>query len=513
MSSRAEEPRTRTGTGTRSGTSPRSVRHGLLAALACVPLLVGAAVAATSGPQPAESLSADGAQLVAPIAGDSAAASAVEAGGVAGGGVTAAAGVSDLRRAAIDAGTNASFLASGTAQLTDGTGKLRSGGDQLAAGVTELNDGSTRLADGMTKLQAATGQLGAGATRLADSVGGAIDSIATLGVIKGQLADAAANLDKDLAASRDPKAADLRAQLDGFRTQLDNAPLDGEIAHQLTELKDGSRELANQLAVPGYGFHDGIYTATDGAKKLSGGLHDLHDGVGHARDGLAQLDDGARRLDAMAKDNRTRVQSIQRSIPGASPVADADSASPPAALSPQLGLLILALSGAAAAAAGVLAYRRRRADAAITALCAAALAPVLAAIFGEGLGAHPGVLAGVTGVAARLLAATRALSAQINARAGRGARPIIAAGQLLQLAVASWLWTTPEPAVGVRALAGALPLHWASLSTSAFVHSGTDAARWVGVLLLAATAVVGATAVLLGGARRRGSVAPAPAPR
>ncbi|WP_454044935.1 hypothetical protein [Corynebacterium sp. Marseille-Q2516] len=50
--------------------------------------------------------------------------------------------MSDLRRAAIDAGTNASFLASGTAQLTDGTGKLRSGGDQLAAGVTELNDGS-----------------------------------------------------------------------------------------------------------------------------------------------------------------------------------------------------------------------------------------------------------------------------------------------------------------------------------------------------------------------------------
>ncbi|MBC3186579.1 hypothetical protein H7347_08360 [Corynebacterium sp. zg-331] len=442
------------------------VRSTLLVSLALVPLLAGSAYLALTDQGPEESWATGEQPHAAPVA--------------------ASAQLREARRAAIDAGTNAGFLANGTAQLLDGVSKFQA--EDVGGDVQRLRDGAAQLRDGMIQLQAATGQLGQGATELADGVGGAIDKVLTLGAIQGQLGEAAATLDKELEKSTDPRAGDLRGQLADFRAQLGNAGLSEEITGQLTRLRDGSRDLANQLAVPGYGFHDGVYSATDGAKRLAASMEEMQGGVSGALDGMGQLDAGARQLNDMAQENRTRVQGIQRALPVAQASASGDLGAE-SELQPTYALLIALFAAWGGAVAGLLG---RALDRVLAGLGATAAAGGLLWLLGAAL---PGAtLAAGAGIVGLTVAAAAGLSAA--ARRAAGTRAAVIAGVLfllVQVGVAGWAWTSAtasDLSPAWTAAAGLTPVHYATGALSALGNGGSATLVWTALAVLGAVAVL-----------------------
>ncbi|AEX71250.1 putative membrane protein [Corynebacterium diphtheriae CDCE 8392] len=251
--------------------SRKIVRRALAGALFFVPLIAGTVYATTQNVDPAATWSAaQETQQGAPA-------------------VQEDPSLVDIRRAAGEAGSQASLLKNGTTQLVDGTTALNNGTTQLVDGTKAAQNGAAQLADGMVKLQAATGQMGNGATEIANGIDQAVGQFQNVEVIRGQLLTAI-NL-----AMSDPKLADVKPDLEDFKRQVETFKVDDNITSQMNKLRDGSRELANQLAVPGYGFHDGIYSATKGSKDLSAGLNDLSGGVDQALTGVRDLDNGAKK--------------------------------------------------------------------------------------------------------------------------------------------------------------------------------------------------------------------------
>lgn len=460
------------------------VRSTLLFSLALTPLLAGAAYLTIAGHGPEESWSAGGEPQAAPVA--------------------ATAQLNDARRATIDAGANASFLANGTAQLLAGVEKFE--GQDVTGGVAQLREGAAQLREGMIQLQAATGQLGQGATELADGVGGAIDRVLALGAIQGQLGEAATTLDKELEKSTDPRAQDLRGQLADFKAQLANGGLGEEMTAQLTRLRDGSRDLSNQLAVPGYGFHDGIYSATDGAKRLSAGMDEMSGRVDGALEGAGSLSEGARKLNDMAQENRTRLQTIQRALLAPSPASAAGTeGAVRSELLPTYALLISLFAALGGLGAGLL---RRAADRALAAVGVAASAGVTLWLLGSSL-PWGTVLAG-TGVLALLTLASAGLSAGVRRAAGtRGALIAGLVFFLAQAGIAGWVWKsamTSDLSASWTALAALTPVHYSTAALSALSNGGSAALLGAGVAVLAAVALLSAAASWAAG-RGRGAVA------
>ncbi|MGV0342316.1 YhgE/Pip domain-containing protein [Corynebacterium mastitidis] len=460
------------------------VRSTLLFSLALTPLLAGAAYLTIAGHGPEESWSAGEEPQAAPVA--------------------ATAQLNDARRATIDAGANASFLANGTAQLLAGVEKFE--GQDVTGGVAQLREGAAQLREGMIQLQAATGQLGQGATELADGVGGAIDRVLALGAIQGQLGEAATTLDKELEKSTDPRAQDLRGQLADFKAQLANGGLGEEMTAQLTRLRDGSRDFSNQLAVPGYGFHDGIYSATDGAKRLSAGMDEMSGRVDGALEGAGSLSEGARKLNDMAQENRTRLQTIQRALPAPSPASAAGTeGGARSELLPTYALLISLFAALGGLGAGLL---RRAADRALAAVGVAASAGVTLWLLGTSL-PWGTVLAG-TGVLALLTLASAGLSAGVRRAAGtRGALIAGLVFFLAQAGIAGWVWKsamTSDLSASWTALAALTPVHYSTAALSALSNGGSAALLGAGVAVLAAVALLSAAASWAAG-RGRGAVA------
>ncbi|MEJ4099049.1 YhgE/Pip domain-containing protein [Corynebacterium mastitidis] len=465
------------------------VRSTLLFSLALAPLLAGAAYLTIAGHGPEESWSAGEEPQAAPVA--------------------ATAQLNDARRATIDAGANASFLANGTAQLLAGVEKFE--GQDVTGGVAQLREGAAQLREGMIQLQAATGQLGQGATELADGVGGAIDRVLALGAIQGQLGEAATTLDKELEKSTDPRAQDLRGQLADFKAQLANGGLGEEMTAQLTRLRDGSRDLSNQLAVPGYGFHDGIYSATDGAKRLSAGMDEMSGRVDGALEGAGSLSEGARKLNDMAQENRTRLQSIQRALPAPSAAgtagAEGSAGASRSELLPTYALLISLFAALGGLGAGLL---RRAADRALAAVGVAASAGVTLWLLGTSL-PWGTVLAG-TGVLALLTLASAGLSAGVRRAAGtRGALIAGLVFFLAQAGIAGWVWKnamTSDLSASWTALAALTPVHYSTAALSALSNGGSAVLLGAGVAVLAAVALLSAAASWAAGrGRERGAVA------
>ncbi|WIM73179.1 hypothetical protein QP028_06180 [Corynebacterium suedekumii] len=202
----------------------------------------------------------------------------------------------------------------------------------------------------MVELQAGVGQLGTGATEVADGVGTAVDQVVGLGALQGQLLGMIDDTVAGLEGATDPDLVDARTRLQDLRGQVEMAQLDGDLANQLTALKDGSREVANQLAVPGYAFHDGIYSATKGAQDLSHGLTEAQGGVDEAVAGVEELDAGVQRIDQMATQTQDRIGAIQRALPvvqaagtGEGVAAAAASEETIPTLAPMYAMLIAAL--------------------------------------------------------------------------------------------------------------------------------------------------------------------------
>ncbi|MBI8999635.1 hypothetical protein M0E87_02155 [Corynebacterium sp. CCM 9185] len=219
------------------------------------------------------------------------------------------------RRAAGEADTQAGFLVTGTGELHDGAAELADGSRRLSEGATEAANGSQQLTDGLIKLQAGTGQLGDGATRVADGVSRAVEQIEAMPGTRDELLKVLDDVDATLAKSDHPEAPQLRMDLVKLRVEVVNFRIAPEMISQLHELRDGSREVANQLSTPGQPFRDGIYSAVTGSRSLTSGLRELNEGTQTLRSGADELRDGAERIRVMAEANENKVEAIQAGLP------------------------------------------------------------------------------------------------------------------------------------------------------------------------------------------------------
>lgn len=448
-----------------------SLRNWITAFMLLVPLILGAAVASVAGLDPARSWSSADEPAAAPAP-------------------VPSSELVDARRAAGEAGAQAGFLATGTGELKDGVAEMRTGAETLPEQFSEAVTGAQRLHQGLVELQAGVGQLGTGANDIADGVGTAVDQVIGFGALQGQLLGFIDDTLEGIGDSEEPELVEARARLLELRGQVELIRLDGPVADQLRALKDGSRELANQLGVPGHAFHDGIYTATRGAQDLSYGLTQAQGGVDEAVAGVGKLDEGAQRIDDMATRTQDRIGDIQRALPATVTSAEADAGETILGLSPMFALLIasLALIGGAFAGAN---RRWWVLVAAVPALTAAGL--ILLWLVGSGATAQTlawSALVLALGVVA-FATATRALLGVFGVVGGS-----LAAGALglAQIGLVGWVWsnlTTSEVSGAWQLAANLSPLSWATAGLTTAGNDASPGLLWLALGVLGGMAVIG----------------------
>lgn len=444
----------------------RPLRRTLLASLLLLPLLGGATYSAATHMDPATAWSAPDTPSAAPGAAD----------------------LVPARRAAMEAGQQAGFLAGGTSELAKGAKELDDGTGKLATGAHDASTGAGQLAQGMVELQAGTGQLGSGAVQVADGVQKAVDQVQGLGLIQAQIITEIDRISADLEKNPSPDAVQFRKQLADFRVQVQNFKLDAAMVDQLAQLRSGSREIANQLNTPGYGYHDGIYSATKGSKELAAGLQQLDAGLAEAQKGSTKLSEGATKVDGMATRNKEKVGAVQRALPAdPAPVAAGE---PIPVLIPLLGFLIAALvmvGGSLTSRFGLVLIM------AMGALAALLLATDLTASAAAFL---------VGGVVLAALAAAfmaRALVAVLGPRAGSYT---LWGLLLLQVGLVGWAWKAASVAQIPAALgftSALLPMHYATSALTAAGNSGSPVVMGVSMGVLAACAACGFAVTRLAG--------------
>ncbi|MEH0148051.1 hypothetical protein V6D40_10330 [Corynebacterium sp. Q4381] len=410
----------------------------------------------------------------------------------------------DARRAAGEAGLQATVLKQGAGQLAAGIGEAQGQAQQLIDALTAAQSGSQELADGMVQLQAGTGQLGAGATQLADSIGEIVGQIVGFEAVRGQVVGAIDRSLEELKDAKDPEAVQARESLQDLREQALTAQLPPDAVAKMNQLRDGSRDLANQLAVPGYGFHDGIYTATRGSAELAAGLRELQAQTGQATGGIEELVAGVERINQMASMNADKVGAVRAALPVPAVAPGADGAEPAGPALPPVAAMLLAamavLGGTALSAAAWFASRGQWWILGAGSVVIAAAGTILAGVIGAGFGAQEygvafaGLLLGTLASAGLASVLSRAFGAGV----GLGSAGVLA---LVQTGLVGWVWRTATTAqvdsVWV-ALSQAAPMHWASTAVSAAGNGGDYSGIVSAVLLSALLAVVG-----LAGARGR----------
>ncbi|MEU6582364.1 YhgE/Pip domain-containing protein [Nocardia sp. NPDC046763] len=247
-------------------------------------------------------------------------------------------GVNSLGSGLGDAAKGATQLAQGTTQLADGSGQLTAGLDQAATGAAQLvtgtgqlHTGAVQLADGANQLVTGTDQLGSGARQIRDGVDQVVTPLLDALQPAGRLATQLDPLLDQLSRNPDPAVADAVTQLKSLIGQVRPDDPDSLVG-QLTQLRDGTQELARQLTDPKADYRSGVLALADGsaqlrdgtaqlgsgANDLSTGLDQLVAGGRDLRAGVAQLGDGATQLDNGLRDGAAAAPHI------ADPNASAD---------------------------------------------------------------------------------------------------------------------------------------------------------------------------------------------
>ena len=409
----------------------------------------------------------------------------------------------DARRAAGEAGQQAKVLEEGAGQLAAGIEGAQGQTQQLIDAIAAAQTGSQQLSDGMVELQAGTGQLGAGATQLADSIGEVVNQVTGFEAVRGQVVAAIDRTLGELKDAKEPEVVQARESLQGLREQVQTAQLPPDVVSKMNQLRDGSRDLANQLAVPGYGFHDGIYTATNGSAELARGLAELQAQTGEATGGINELVDGVEKINQMAGMNADKVAAVRAALPVPAVATDAGESAPAGpTLAPVAAMLLAAMSvlgGTALAAAAWFAARGRWWILGFGSVALAAAGTILAGVLGSGFGAREyavALLGLVSGAAASAGLAT-VLSRWLGAGFGFGVAGALA---VAQTGLVGWVWRTATTASVEpvwEAVSQAAPMHWASTAVSAAGNGGDYPGIVSAVLLSALLAVAG-----LAGARK-----------
>lgn len=414
----------------------------------------------------------------------------------------------NARRAAGEAQSQAGFLVTGAEQLADGTSELREGADQLGPGVDQLVDGAQELTNGMTQLQAGTGQLGDGATELANAVDTAVNQVVGLGAVQGQLLEAVDAAEKDLEGVDTDDAKEIRSAIGDLKKQLENFDVGEEITGPLTELQDGSRELANQLDVPGYAYHDGVYSATEGSKQLLAGLQELQSGTGDLTGGSQELADGADRVKTMADLNKTKADAVQRALPAVQAPAAGEGAEEvdpelaaaegetSGALSPVVAMLLAALvmlGGAALGWAWINRLGRPVITLTVGTIGLVAAGTMLLWLLGGSI-SPLGLVVGAVMMTLASLASTvmtRAVFARMGATPGLIATAV--AG-IVQVGLVGYVWktaTTGEVGTIWQVLADLTPLNWATTGLISAGNEGSATMLLTSAIVLAAIVIIG----------------------
>ena len=402
----------------------------------------------------------------------------------------------DARRAAGEAGQQAKVLKEGAGQLAAGIGEAQGQTQQLIDALAAAQSGSQQLADGMVQLQAGTGQLGAGATQLADSIGEIVGQVSGFEAVRGQVVGAIDRSLEELKDVKDPEAVKARESLKDLRAQAETAQLPPDVVAKMNQLRDGSRDLANQLAVPGYGYHDGIYTATNGSAELAAGLRELQTQTGQATGGIDELVAGVEKINQMAGMNADKVGAVRAALPVPAVAPGAAGAEPVGpTLAPVAAMLLAAMAvlGGTALAAAWFASRGRWWILGVGSVVLAAAGTILAGVIGSGFGvqeygvAFIGLLLGTLASAGLASVLSRAFGAGV----GLGSAGVLA---LVQAGLVGWVWRTATTAqvdsVWV-ALSQAAPMHWVSTAVSAGGNGGDYRGIVSAVLLSALLAVAG----------------------
>ncbi|AQQ14151.1 hypothetical protein CGLAU_00780 [Corynebacterium glaucum] len=419
-------------------------------------------------------------------------------------------GLDNARRATSDAASQLSLLTAGTSQLVEGVGEFDKGKQSLVDALSSAETGSRELSNGMVQLQAGTGQLATGATQVADTIGGVVDQVAGFDAVRGQVV---ASIDRALEGTKGSKDRDVveaRKALEGLRSQAVTAEIPPDALVQMNQLRDGSRELANQLSVPGYAYHDGVYTATNGAAELAKGLKEMNENSGEIVDGIEELTAGAERIDEMAKKSSEKVSAVRAALPVApAAAANGQTANGQGAeaeqvqvssLSPVAAMLIaalLTLGGVALAGAAMALSRRNFAVFAGGAVLLALASWILVVVLGAGFDAGQLAIAGLALLLGAFAAAglPAALASAFGAPAGFGVASALA---LVQVGLVGWVWRTAAaaPVAGAWLTASsAAPMHWTTAALSANGNNGSLSALISSLLLSLVLATAGLAAI------------------
>lgn len=236
-------------------------------------------------------------------------------------------GLNQLGTGLEDAADGAKQLEEGSRQLNDGTIQLADGIDQVADGVgqlktgsTQLHDGTNQLSEGANQLVGGTRELGAGAAQIRDGVGSIITPLLTeLGPLSRSTAVLIPAIDA-LAASPDDTIRKAAATLKLALSQLDASAADG-IAGQLSQLRDGTIELARQLNDPQAEYLSGVLELSSGAEQLNEGAKQLDDGLGELNQEMPKLKEGAGALTEGSSQLDTGVQQLSNGLSDGSALA------------------------------------------------------------------------------------------------------------------------------------------------------------------------------------------------
>lgn len=456
-------------------TRPSVVRRATAALIVAIPLLVGASYSLASGNDPADTWSSGAERAGAPATIDDAL-------------------LVDARRATGEASSQAGLLTGGTKQLAEGTGKIADRTDKVQDAITKGKDGSQKLADGMTEIQAATGQMGQGATKVADGVEGAVNQVVGFEAVRGQIVVAIDNYLEKLKDAQDPDSIKLRDDLQGLRQQAISFPLDENTKTQLEELKTGSRQIAKQLNEPGQPYHDGIYTATKGAKDLNNGFNQLDTELNAALKSVDDLNKGSTQIDSMAKDTKTKIGVIQRALPvSQAGTAEAQAQGVTKTLAPMYAFLIATGVLLGATMRGRIVGKKHILLAALAVAGLSALATILSAVLGAGLAANS--LAGIALVAALLGIASLLGGALLVRLFGNFWGQVVSiGGALIQVGIVGWAWNmavTTTVTKGWLAAASLMPLHYPTSAVAALGNSGAASRLGISIGVLVALCVSG----------------------
>ncbi|WP_068165935.1 hypothetical protein [Rhodococcus phenolicus] len=263
------------------------------------------------------------------------------------------------------AGLPLSMLDGGVGQLTDGSRQLDDGARQLSDGLQQAREGGEQLAAGLDQLDGGVVQLGDGATQISGGVDEVVGRLTGLGAMQGTVTEQLTSVADTLGMSPDPVSRGAAGQLRTLVDTLNTQGLGPDTLDQLSELRDGARQLAYELTDPNAQFVAGMAQAAGGSAQLRDGLVLLDDGGRALTDGTGQLVDGVGPVAGVVAGIADNVRSATDALPR---ITDTGTEQPVATVAKApvrwwpyavIGLGAVAL---AATVAGALAPVARRAD-------------------------------------------------------------------------------------------------------------------------------------------------------